>query len=255
MKHLVLTLQFLLIFCSIIDCYAQKAATVNFFNQIKNYNLSLSLNADSIETEGEEGGLRKVKREEILGFIGNHYQRLQIHFNSIIKNPKNPNQYYVFGKTKVYGLIFPFNGVIIIKQAYLYTKRDIKGYKQGFVDCEVTLNENKRQAGSGFIRGKLKSNFEINAKGQFGYDALLLVSDSFSNNEVVGTWTSYQTNELKKCNWGDYRIPNSGNLDSGAGEFYVSEKYLKNGWESYMRERKMLNQEKPEKRQDKNWWK
>ena len=247
-------LNIFLILWSVIS-YAQKTGTVSFFNKFKNYNLSLVLNADSIQTEGEEGGLRKVKRAEILGFIGNDFQRFQIHFASIIKNPKNPYQYFASGKTKVHDVIFPFNGTVNIKQAYLNTKSDIQGYKQGFADCEVTLNENRRQVGAGFIKGNLESKFEINAKGQFNYDALLLVSDSFSNNDFVGSWTSYKTNISKKCNWGDYRIPDSGDLDNGAGEFYVSEKYVKNGWESYMRERKMFDQGKPERRQVKNWWK
>lgn len=211
--------------------------------------------ADSIQTEYDESGMGKVKRAEILGFIGNDFQRFQIHFSSIIKNPKNAYQYFACGKTKVKENLCSFKGTIKIKKAELYIIRDIPGYKQGFVDCDVILNEDRSLPNSGFIKGKLRSNIEINPKGQFGYDALLLVSDSFSNNEFVGTWTDHQTNESKRCNWGDYRIPHSGDLDIGAGEFYVSEKYLKNGWVSYMLENEMPNAAvKREKRKDRNWW-
>lgn len=52
----------------------------------------------------------------------------------------------------------------------------------------------------------------------------------------VGSWTSYKTNIAKKCNWGDYRIPDSSDLDIGTGEFSVNEKYVKNDWLSYMLE-------------------
>ncbi len=83
----------------------------------------------------------------------------------------------------------------------------------------------------------------------------MLINDSFSNNGFIGTWTSYKTNTSKKCNWGDYRIPDCGDLDSGTGEFFVSEKYLKNGWVSYMLENEMPNAAvKREKRKDRNWW-
>nr|MBP6410083.1 hypothetical protein [Pseudarcicella sp.] len=64
-------------------------------------------------------------------------------------------------------------------------------------------------------------------------DAISFNSDGFFNNQFIGSWTSYKTNTSKKCNWGDYRIPESGNLDVGAGEFSVDEKYLKNGWKNY----------------------
>ncbi|WP_260390444.1 hypothetical protein [Riemerella anatipestifer] len=67
----------------------------------------------------------------------------------------------------------------------------------------------------------------IDNKGQFRYDALNFFSDGFSNNQFVGSWTSYKTNITKRCNWGDYRIPESGDLDIGVGEFSVKDKYLK----------------------------
>ena len=60
------------------------------------------------------------------------------------------------------------------------------------------------------------------------------MADGFYNNQFVGTWTSYKTNSSKKCHWGDFRIPESGDLDSGDGEFIVNEKYAKNGWSNYI---------------------
>jgi hypothetical protein len=35
------------------------------------------------------------------------------------------------------------------------------------------------------------------------------------------------------CNWGHARIPQSGNLDKGIGEFYPNEKYWDEGWEVF----------------------
>lgn len=39
------------------------------------------------------------------------------------------------------------------------------------------------------------------------------------------------TNKLMKCNWGDCRIPDSSDLDIGAGEFVPAEEYIDSGWQ------------------------
>lgn len=213
--------------------YAQDTTTTNFFDQIKTYDFSTVLAADSILTEDREDGKEKFNRAEILGFIGDDYQRFFIHFVSVIQNPANPYEYLVYGKTKVKKTICSFQGSITIRQARIYKSGDIPIYKQGFVTCEVILNEDKKQSSTGFIKGKLKSEFLIDNKGELRYDALLFAADGFSNNQFVGSWTSHKSNDSKKCNWGDYRIPECGELDIGAGEFSVNEKYVKNGWLSY----------------------
>ncbi|MDD1552691.1 hypothetical protein FO615_03730 [Riemerella anatipestifer] len=216
------------------NSYAQDRIKIDFFEQIKNYNLSKVIAADSIISENREEKIKeKVKRPEILGFIGNNYQRFFIHFTSVIQNPTNPYEYLVSGKTKVRETICTFQGTITIKQAKIYKSSDFPNYKQGYADCDVNLYEDKKQPSTGFIKGKLKSHFLIDNKGQFRYDALNFFSDGFSNNQFVGSWTSYKTNITKRCNWGDYRIPESGDLDIGVGEFSVNDKYLKNGWKTY----------------------
>jgi hypothetical protein len=53
---------------------AQDTTTTIFFEQIKAYDLSTVLSADSILTEDREDGKEKIKRAEILGFIGDDYQ-------------------------------------------------------------------------------------------------------------------------------------------------------------------------------------
>src|SRR5690606_31583927 len=181
-----------------------------------------------------EDGKEKIKREEILGFIGDDYQRFFIHFVSVIQNPTDPYEYLVYGKTKVKETICSFQGTITVRQARTYINGDIPKYKQGYATCEVILYEDKKQSSTGFIKGTLKSDFIIDDKEQFRYDALSFVADGFANNQFVGSWTSYKTNTTKKCNWGDYRIPEYGDLDIGTGEFSVNEKYVKNGWLSYM---------------------
>lgn len=242
--------------------YAQDTATTDFFDQIKSYDFSTILTADSILTEDKEGGKEKFKRAEILGIIGDDYQRFFIHFVSVIQNPTNPYEYLVYGKTKVKETICSFQGTITIRQARIYKSGDIPTYKQGFATCDVILYEDKKQSSTGFIKGKLKSEFLIDSKGQFRYDAISFFADGFSNNQFVGNWTSYKTNTTKKCNWGDYRIPEcdwQNGCDIGAGEFSISDKYLKNGWEysrlAYSNDPDKTESVKARQKEDEQWWK
>ncbi|MDL2308283.1 hypothetical protein LJC68_01700 [Bacteroidales bacterium OttesenSCG-928-B11] len=207
----------------------------DFFIHMKDYDLSVVLTADSIVVD--ENG--KIPQSEILGFIGDDFQRFEIHFISVIQNQSNPYEYFAYGKTKVENNICEFQGTITIKNAKLYDNPDWVCcnedtlMKFGYTKCDVVLYEDKKTKFPGFIKGSLTSNFLIDLNGMFRYDSYMFVADGFNNNQFVGTWASYKTKSVKKCNWGDYRIPESGDLDSGAGEFCVDEKYVKNGWENY----------------------
>lgn len=239
--------------------FAQDSATTDFFAQIKKYDLSTLLMTDSIFTEDREDTKEMVRRAEILGFIGVDYQRFYIHFISIIQNPINPYEYFAYGKTKVRETICPFQGTITIIQSGIYKSLEFPEYEQGFAICDVVLYEDKKQPSAGFIKGRLTSNFLIDNKGQFRYDALMYHSDVFSNNEFSGNWISYKTGISKKCNWGDHRIPDCGDLDIGAAEFSVNDKYLKNGWENYILSL-FNNPVKPEvikakQKENEQWWK
>lgn len=238
------------------ETFAQEAASTDFFDKIKTYDLSTILAADSIVAE-EEGV--KFKQSEILGFIGDDYQRFFIHFVSVIQNPTNPYEYLVFGKTKVKENICSFQGTITVKQSRIYEASDIPAYRQGFANCEVILYEDKKQPSTGSIKGTLKSQFLIDNKGQFRYDAIAFGADGFSNNQFMGSWTSYKTKKSKKCHWGDYRIPESGDLDIGAAQFSVDSRYLKNGWENYKLAWGTYSEIpeviKARKKEDEQWWK
>ncbi len=214
--------------------YSQDTTSHKFYNQIKNYDLSALINAEDFLAYDAEDNIDKIKRAEILGFIGDDFQRFYIHFISIIQNPANPYEYLVYGKTKVKETICPFQGKIVIKDAEIHQSEELPAFRQGFATCEVLLYEDKKLPATGFIKGTLKSNFLIDQKGQFRYDAIRFVADGFSNNQFMGSWTSYKTKIEKKCNWGDYRIPESGALDIGAEEFSPDGKYFDKGWKYYI---------------------
>lgn len=205
----------------------------DYYSQIKNGDLSRVMNADSFWAEDHEGGKEWIRKPEILGFIGEDFQRFSIHITSVAKNSEKPYEYTVVGKTKVNKSICSFRGFVKVKKASTFISTYFPKRTQGTATCEVLLFEEKSQSNSGVIKGELVCNFWLNTNGTLEYNGLSYNSDDFSNNQFVGTWTSYKTNLSKKCNWGDFRIPESGDLDIGAGEFSVNDKYLKNGWVNY----------------------
>lgn len=237
--------------------YAQSKADVDFYKQIKNYNISTVLMADTILAEDRENSKEKIKRAEPIGFIGNDYQRFFIHLISVKKSTTNPYEYIVSGKTKVRETIRPFDGKIIIKKAILYTDGDLPNYQQGLATCEVNFTEDKLQTSTGVIKGSLQIGFALEKLNKIKYNALMFYADGFSNNTFRGTWTSYRTKVIKKCNWGDYRIPDSGDLDIGAGEFSANPKYFNKGWKNYILTQfgeTEIDVDKAKKNERKKWW-
>jgi len=165
-----------------VQSFAQETTSTDFFDTIKTYNLSTILTADSILTEDREGWKDTHKRAEIIGFIGDNYQRFFIHFVSVIQNPSNKYAYLVYGKTRVKETVCSFQGTITIKQASIYDSCEISTYKQGFVVCDVLFYEDNTHPSTGVIKGELKSKFLIDKQGHFRYDGLMFVADGYSNN-------------------------------------------------------------------------
>ncbi|AWH83604.1 hypothetical protein HYN59_00060 [Flavobacterium album] len=218
---------FLLVFAANVSL-----AQESFLEKLKGYDLAQVIDPDSI---GDDS-LEKVEAPESLGYIGNDYERFRIHFTSFKKDPKNPLLYNVKGKTRVKDNICTFAGTFTVVSAeFDNTLEDFMDtdYKGLGIVCDVVIYEDKLQKGSGIIRGTLITDAFFDNKNKLIYNALMLMSDGFRNNQFTGTWTSYKNGISKKCNWGDFRIPESNDLDIGAGEFSVLEKYKNKGWESY----------------------
>ena len=107
--------------------------------------------------------------------------------------------------------------------------------KEGILLAKYHFNEDNLQSHSGIFEGTLTTLWYIDSIGQLKYDDMDMVSDFYCNNQFVGTWKDYKSNLTKICNWGDYRVPYSGDLDTGAGDFCINPKYTKNGWENYVK--------------------
>ena len=180
------------------------------------------------------------------GIIGEHYQRLRIKFLKIEKSKEKPDEYLVYGKTKVKNKVRDFSGKIIIEKIQEITIPNVDihflrdsiypqfPYYNMKVQCLLTAKyefyEDKRQKNAGIFSGELKSKFFINRNDSVRYDNWG-ASDWYHNNTFVGTWKKYNSNVSKICNWGDYRVPSTNcDFDNGDGEFGPAKKYLKYGW-------------------------
>jgi hypothetical protein len=165
----------------------------------------------------------------VYGFIGNDFQRIRIKIISIKKDAVCADVYRVYGKSMVKNNIDEFNGFITITtisevKPMNYGVDDNlknKGYKGEYViSGNYNFKENSNQPHSGVFKGSFHSKFYLDKNSDMHYDDIESYSDGYSNNTFVGTWVSYNKKQSKTCNWGDYRIPNSGGFDVGAVSFH-----------------------------------
>lgn len=171
--------------------------------------------------------------ERRFGFIGSNYRRLHIKLISVIKNPVRPNEYFVYGKSKASDNICSFQGIIDIKEShYLKTLENPEG-NTGILAGEYTFYEDPKTKHSGTFQGKFVTYWYKDKEGAIRYNDLWDVSAMYNNNQFVGTWTGYDKGNTMTANWGDSRIPQSGDLDVGSSEFGPNEKYYPYGWKSF----------------------
>jgi hypothetical protein len=236
--------------------FCQGIDSLDFSAEINKIDVSNLWIADSVRSENDSS---LVDRPEPLGFIGEEFQRMRIHFISVIKNSEKPGEYLVYGKTKVKNNICEFQGFIRIKNAKTYYNEKQSAKIQGVINGEYVFMENPNQAGSGKFAGKFETLFCLDKSGQLIYNNYALGADEYKNNQFSGEWKSYKTGIKKICNWGDYRIPDCGDLDQGAAYFSPLEKYYDKGWEFYEKiySQKEFDQkfyDEALKIENSNWW-
>jgi len=153
----------------------------------------------------------------VYGFIGDDFMRIRIKIISVTKDTTSPETYNIYGKSMVKGNIADFNGKIKISKILKLNITQhgcedgykFKGFKGQFSLFGVYLfAENKNQNNSGIFKGVFRSDYFVDKNNKVKYDDIENCSDDFTNNQFVGTWTSYKNNISKKCNWGiiEYQI-------------------------------------------------
>ena len=202
-----------------------------------------------------------VDRPEPLGYIGKDFRRYRIHIAAIRRSGTDPLTYVLSGATLAKGNVCDFEGELHIDSLVTYLSPgefdEWGGIYGGWrLKGHYTLREDPEQPGAGVFEGTHTLDIAVDRAGNIYYDTLMLVADGYRNNQWQGTWRSYKTGAAKVCNWGDWRIPESGGLDTGAGEFIPADEYLGNGWQSYRDQfdrdesvrAKALREERP------GWW-
>jgi len=198
-------------------------------NQLETDFSSLWLPGQISLTDGQ-----KVTKLEPIGYFGDNYYRFRIHFISVIQNPTNKKQYLVYGKNKLKDNVSDFQGFIEIDSIVLYDSPNVTGFKEGMIYSKYSFYENPQKSGTGMFKGScITFIHKANNNDEVEYNTVAFLADGFKNNQFEGHWINYRTGNIKKCNWGDYRIPDSDDLDIGAGEFHVKSEYLSSGWKNY----------------------
>ncbi|PKQ63031.1 hypothetical protein BZG02_09675 [Labilibaculum filiforme] len=191
----------------------------------------------------EDVNLESVLRydqHEFIGFIGHKKKRLRINFTSIIIDDETKKLFFVKGATTVRNTnLRSFSGSFTVKNHFVFLE-PIDDYainkkgKYGFSILEYTLAEDPRLCFTGTFNGKILVCWYKDEEGNTTYCDLFDGYDGSRNYQFIGTWTSYKTNNSSICNWGQYRIPCSGDLDVGASEFMPNPKYNNVGWGDYV---------------------
>lgn len=196
--------------------------------------------------------------ERRLGFIGEKYQRLKIKFISIKKDDSNPNEYSVYGKSNVSNNICEFNGKLKIKESYYIKSLEFPTGNTGILAGEYLFSENVNQTHSGIFKGRFVTYWYKDKDGQIKYNDLLDAAAMYNNNQFAGTWTQYGKQDKKQANWGDSRIPLSGDLDVGTSEFCPSDKYASNGWITFLIANggspDQMNKKAAQRAENDEWW-
>ena len=175
------------------------------------------------------------KRIKFLGYIGADYHRLHINFDSIKKISRS--KYIVSGNYKITEEARPFKGEIQISEIRKYTNFNygVDDFMKGKINAQgialatyfIKGETEKFQA-----KGCMLTRWYIDNDEKLLYDDISEDEDLYANNLFCGECKVGKV-QIKPCAWGHYRIPNSGDLDIGAGEFSPNPKYLGNGWSDF----------------------
>jgi len=172
-----------------------------------------------------------IPETEFLGFIGEDKQRIYMVFDSLQKVKGFDNQYQVFGHSTVFDNRCDFSGILLIEN-YQVLSSDEKSteYPKRFqLSGTYKLAENPHQKHVGLFEGQFRSHFIRHKDSQVKRGLI----DPFRldrNHQYQGIWREYGSEKSKVCNWGELRIPGSGDLDLGLHGFSPNPKYQNKGW-------------------------
>lgn len=184
--------------------------------------------------EFDFSGILTDTRTKFLGYIGADYQRLHINFGSVKK--LSNTKYIVSGEYKITAEARPFNGEIQISEIKKYTNLNygVDDFMKGKINAQGIALASYFLKGDGDFqaKGQMLIKWYINSDQRLAYDDISEDEDMYANDLFCGECKVGKA-QAKPCAWGQYRIPNNGDLDVGAGEFSPNTKYLNNGWSDF----------------------
>ncbi|MCR4858425.1 MAG: hypothetical protein K5890_09555 [Bacteroidales bacterium] len=238
-KRIVILLVALSIVLTLTACKVGGKTTVTM-EELRNTDLSRVIMPDSILTDPDYCSSKEefvfIEKAfdpylfEPIGYRGKDFQRFYIHYDSV--RFMGNGVYKVEGRTRYSDTIRLFSGTITLDSMCLYKEEYLPSTGEfGKMYGQYQFDEDEF-SGGGVLTGKMSINFaKIN--GRFYYDAFMIVADGYDNRQYEGVWTSKDLKRLEKCNWGDFRIPDSQGLDIGAGEFSPVDEHSDHGWQVY----------------------
>ena len=183
------------------------------------------------------------------GVFDTGYWRIQIHFESVVRDNADYTVYHVNGASRHRKVITPFSGTIKIKEVIQYDREvywamdtnadksadeplySERKSKYTYLTADYFLSEDTNAKFSGRYTGLLTFALHETQNGTLLDNLSDYEGDGFSNFTYNGIWTSYKTRKSKLCIWGEGRLPIPDNVDVGVGEFIISERYQNNGWQ------------------------
>ena len=192
---------------------------------------SILTNPDYCSQKDEFMFIEKTSEFEPIGYRGRDFQRFYIHYDSV--RFMGNGVYKVEGRTRYRDTIRLFSGTITLDSMRLCKKENLPSTGEFGTLCGHYQFDEDEFSGGGVLTGKMTIDF-VKVNGRFYYDAFMLgVADGYSNRQYEGVWTSKGLTRMEKCNWGDFRIPDSQGLDIGAGEFSPVDEHSGQGWQVY----------------------
>lgn len=202
----------------------------------EDYTFERSLfNTERFIYEGMDGRSLYYDPTSFDGILGDNYARIEIYINPQIGRTDSLT-FKVKGKSKVKQNICDFTGEIRIEHIYNIWERadDSDSPDYYLMVCNYLFKEDESQYGTGFFQGTYGVYCHIdkdNKKVCLYID--LEGGDGYNNRNYVGTWQSYKTQTVKRCIWGEYRLPYTFDFDIGDGEMCINPKYNSPEWEQW----------------------
>lgn len=167
------------------------------------------------------------QNESAIGFIGDDYERLSMAFLTVTSTADS-KVLAVTGKSRVKNNICSFTGTLTVRKLLLGNDNPGEGVATGIYQ----FTEDSTQSHPGVFTGSFAIRVILDK------DARPVYKKPDSNNwgyAFAGDWKLHKGKLQMRANWGDNRIPDSGDLDNGQDNFQVNPKYAKAGWKNYIR--------------------